>query len=75
MKAALSSLHLLFAADDELATARAAGLLLRHQVQFHWHNRHPQNAARFADFDDFLVADQDKRRNPPGAPPRPWRPA
>lgn len=59
----LSSLHLLFAADDELATARAAGLLLRHQVQFHWHNRHPQNAARFADFDDFLASlTQDKRK-------------
>ncbi|MBS0506869.1 MAG: N-acetyltransferase [Proteobacteria bacterium] len=62
-EAGLSSLHLLFAADDDLAAARAAGLLARHQVQFHWHNRHPQSAASFADFDDFLASlAQDKRK-------------
>ncbi len=62
-EAGLSSLHLLFAADEDLAAARAAGLLLRHQVQFHWHNRHPGSNAPFRDFDDFLASlSQDKRK-------------
>ncbi len=62
-EAGLSSLHLLFAADEDLAAARAAGLLLRHQVQFHWHNRRPGGGAPFHDFDDFLASlSQDKRK-------------
>lgn len=61
--AGLSSLHLLFASDDDLAAARAAGLMLRHTVQFHWHNQRPADAAPFADFDDFLASlAQDKRK-------------
>ena len=61
--AGLSSLHLLFAADDDLAAARAAGLMLRQQVQFHWQNRHPTSATQFADFEDFLASlSQDKRK-------------
>ena len=35
----LSSLHLLFAADEDVAACRDAGLMLRHTVQFHWSNR------------------------------------
>lgn len=31
-----SSLHLLFAADEDVAACDQAGLLLRHTVQFHW---------------------------------------
>lgn len=59
----LSSLHLLFGDAADLAACRAAGLMLRQQVQFHWHNRHPASGAAFASFDDFLVAlSQDKRK-------------
>ncbi|HQQ70964.1 MAG TPA: GNAT family N-acetyltransferase [Alicycliphilus sp.] len=62
-EAGLSSLHLLFADDEDLTAARAAGLLLRHQVQFHWHNQRPADAAPFTDFDDFLASlAQDKRK-------------
>ncbi|MCZ2405459.1 MAG: GNAT family N-acetyltransferase, partial [Burkholderiales bacterium] len=58
-----SSLHLLFAAADDLAAATDAGLMLRHTVQFHWHNRHPEGARTYTDFDDFLAAlTQDKRK-------------
>ncbi|MEP6966131.1 MAG: peptidogalycan biosysnthesis protein, partial [Polaromonas sp.] len=32
----LSSLHLLFAADEDVAACEQAGLMLRHTVQFHW---------------------------------------
>ena len=53
----LSSLHLLFAPEDELVAARADGLLLRHTVQFHWTN------AGYRDFDHFLgTLQQDKRK-------------
>ncbi|MHA7601901.1 GNAT family N-acetyltransferase [Alicycliphilus sp. T452] len=62
-EAGLSSLHLLFAAEDDLAAARAAGLMLRHQVQFHWHNLHPARGGPFGDFGDFLASlSQDKRK-------------
>ena len=40
----LSSLHLLFASDDDVAACGEAGLMLRHTVQFHWTNRAPVNA-------------------------------
>ena len=53
----LSSLHLLFTSEDELAAASADGLLLRHTVQFHWTN------AGYRDFDHFLgTLQQDKRK-------------
>lgn len=58
-----SSLHLLFAADDDLAVATDAGLMLRHTVQFHWHNQHPEEARTYTGFDDFLAAlSQGKRK-------------
>ena len=41
----LSSLHLLFTSDDDLAACEEAGLMLRHTVQFHWTNRAPTRAA------------------------------
>ncbi|MFZ2737139.1 MAG: GNAT family N-acetyltransferase [Burkholderiaceae bacterium] len=44
----LSSLHLLFASDDDLASCAQAGMLLRQTVQFHWTNQD------FRSFDDFL---------------------
>ncbi|NDP63703.1 GNAT family N-acetyltransferase [Polaromonas sp.] len=37
----LSSLHLLFASDDDVAACQEAGLMLRHTVQFHWTNSAP----------------------------------
>ncbi len=37
----LSSLHLLFAAPDDVAACEKAGLMLRHTVQFHWKNMAP----------------------------------
>jgi hypothetical protein len=37
----LSSLHLLFADDADIAACEEAGLMLRHTVQFHWSNVAP----------------------------------
>jgi predicted N-acyltransferase len=37
----LSSLHVLFAADDDVKACEDAGLMLRHTVQFHWTNHAP----------------------------------
>jgi len=60
-----SSLHVLFPRDAETAPLEAAGLMLRKDCQFHWHNR------GYRDFDDFLAtftsakrkkAKQDRRR-------------
>ena len=54
----LSSLHLLFAHDVDVAAAQAAGLMLRHTVQFHW-----QNTGDWVDFDAFLASlTQEKRK-------------
>ncbi len=53
----LSSLHLLFASDEDAAACSAAGLMLRHTVQFHWTN------AGWRDFGDFLASlTQEKRK-------------
>lgn len=66
----LSSLHILFADRQDLAAAQTAGLLLRHTVQFHWHNRPAASHAQgpYADMDDFLASlTQDKaQENPAG---------
>ncbi len=35
----LSSLHLLFTSDADVAACEEAGLMLRHNVQFHWTNK------------------------------------
>jgi predicted N-acyltransferase len=37
----LSSLHLLFTSDDDVAACEEAGLMLRHNIQFHWTNVAP----------------------------------
>ena len=53
----LSSLHLLFGADEDISACSDAGLMLRNTVQFHWQNRD------YKDFDDFLVGmNQEKRK-------------
>ncbi len=55
----LSSLHMLFGSDDDVAAATSAGLMLRHTVQFHWKNTPPG----YPSFDDFLATlAQDKRK-------------
>ena len=55
----VSSLHLLFASDDDTAACAQAGLMLRHTVQFHWANTSPG----YASFDAFLqTLAQDKRK-------------
>jgi len=77
-EAELSSLHLLFAAGEDVDAAREQGLMLRHTVQFHWKNVAPALPAAdhpssfepaaplprpFRDFDDFLASlSQDKRK-------------
>ncbi|MEM6809842.1 MAG: GNAT family N-acetyltransferase [Pseudomonadota bacterium] len=50
------SLHLQFIADDECAPCEAAGMILRQDCQFHWHN------AGYTDFDQFLAAFTSKKR-------------
>jgi len=53
----LSSLHLLFASHEDVAACEAAGMMMRHGVQFHWQN------LPWPDFDAFLASlSQDKRK-------------
>lgn len=55
----LSSLHVLFAAADDIAACAQAGLMLRHTVQFHWNN----STEGYPDFDTFLASlSQEKRK-------------
>jgi len=64
----LSSLHLLFAGQADIAACKQAGLMMRQTVQFHWHNRRqaepgPESAERFGSFEDFVSClSQDKRK-------------
>jgi hypothetical protein len=62
----LSSLHLLFGDDPDIAACAEAGLMLRHTVQFHWENRPPAldgEAGGWTDFDAFLASlSHDKRK-------------
>jgi len=46
----LSSLHVLFAPPEQIDALAAAGMLIRTNVQFHWHNR------GYRGFDEFLDA-------------------
>ena len=56
-KKKVSSWHLLFASDDDVAACADAGMMLRNTVQFHWRN------SSYADFDAFLASlAQDKRK-------------
>jgi predicted N-acyltransferase len=55
----LSSVHLLFAQDDDVQASETAGLMLRHTVQFHWTNTQPG----YTNFDAFMATlAQDKRK-------------
>ncbi|MBW7834705.1 MAG: N-acetyltransferase [Simplicispira suum] len=58
----LSSLHLLFGSDEDMAASRNVGLMQRTTVQFHWNNLAP-DGGKFRDFEHFLGAlTQDKRK-------------
>jgi uncharacterized protein len=52
----LSSLHVLFARDEDADFLDEAGFLMRHTVQFHWKNE------AYADFEDFLARLSHQRR-------------
>ncbi|WP_260483104.1 GNAT family N-acetyltransferase [Sphingomicrobium flavum] len=52
----LSSAHATFCADEDIAAFEARGWLIRHGLQFHWHNR------GYASFDDFLTALSSRKR-------------
>jgi len=55
----LSSLHMLFCSTEDQQAAQAAGLMLRHTVQFHWNN----TGGGYVDFDAFLqTLSQEKRK-------------
>jgi predicted N-acyltransferase len=72
----LSSLHVLFCGSADIRACSKAGMLLRHTVQFHWHNTAPTLAASvaarpggessgpaYADFEGFLASlSQEKRK-------------
>jgi len=56
-KEKLSSLHLLFGSDEDIAASQSLGLLQRQTVQFHWQNQN------WTDFEDFLASlTQEKRK-------------
>lgn len=73
-----SSLHLLFLTEEDQVAALAAGLMLRHTVQFHWTNAHrtkelgppPSGLVgddtrpnKFCNFEEFLgTLNQEKRK-------------
>jgi len=55
----LSSVHLLFGAEDDIAACADAGLMLRHTVQFHWTNA----PSPYPHFEAFLASlSHDKRK-------------
>ena len=51
-----SSLHVLFPAPDDLPLLRDAGLHIRKDCQFHWHNN------EYSDFNDFLATFSSAKR-------------
>ncbi len=53
---AFSSIHVLFPEEDELGPLENAGLKLRKDCQFHWHNKN------YTDFNDFLSAFSSSKR-------------
>lgn len=54
--AGYSSLHILFPTNQECRALEKHGLLIRHDVQFHWQNRD------YADFRDFLAGMTSRKR-------------
>lgn len=65
METSCSSAHLLFPNEPDEAALRAAGWLMRQGVQFHWTNRHADQAGAlpYASFEDFTASlHRDKRK-------------
>lgn len=61
----LSSVHLLFAQPKDVQACEAAGMMLRHTVQFHWKNEAPSTEgmpSAFTSFDHFLSSLQQEKR-------------
>ena len=63
----VSSVHLLFASEDDVQASAQQDLMLRHTVQFHWRNMPPALGAdgsdRYTSFEHFLHSlTQDKRK-------------
>ncbi len=52
----LSSAHVTFCTEEEVAAATSRGWIERHGLQYHWHNR------GYADFDAFLDALSSRKR-------------
>lgn len=52
----LSSLHILFPAQPDMAALKEAGFMFRESIQFHWHNE------GYRDLDDFLSRLNQKNR-------------
>ena len=69
----LSSLHLLFAADDDVTACEEAGLMLRHTVQFHWSNNAPTLHASRQLLAPTLVASHTALPPEGAAPPAAWQ--
>ncbi|MBT9508271.1 GNAT family N-acetyltransferase [Rhodoferax sp.] len=59
----LSSLHVLFSCEEDIEACTAAGMMLRHTVQFHWTNSASKPGTAYQNFDEFLATlSQDKRK-------------
>ena len=63
VKSDCSSVHFLFPTREEIPYFEAAGLLIRKDCQFHWHNRD------YATFDDFLATFNASKRKKAGQTP------
>ncbi len=57
----LSSLHLLFLSPGDAEACQAAGLMMRHTVQFHWSGQDPAGRP-YRDFEHFLATLQQEKR-------------
>lgn len=62
----LSSLHLLFADDEDVVACEQAGLMLRNTVQFHWKNK---SAAAAEAANTLVTQDEDRRDSAPQSQP------
>lgn len=58
----VSSLHMLYASEQDIKVAQKCNLLQRQTIQFHWNNADPKGD-RFESFDGFLSSlNQEKRK-------------
>ena len=66
--AGLSSAHILFIDEQDLAAAQEQGWMLRSTVQFHWQNRRAQTLRRLRRFPHWFAA-RETQEDPAGASP------